>query len=307
MMRTDGILLVDKQEGETSYDVIRKLRCASGMGKGFKAGHAGTLDPFATGLLIILVGQGTKLSDFLMAWPKMYRAIITLGIETDTLDPTGQIMASQSVPCFTKSHICDVAKEFTGEIEQMTPVFSAARIGGRRSYCLARQGMVVKPRKRKVWIRSLKITSFDLPDIAMEVECSSGTYIRSIAADLGKKLGPGGHLKNLRRTRNGPFEVSDAIPSSEINTDNFGSRILGRLISLNSALPGMQAVQLDNKLVRKIRQGYQPPMEELGNTHFELQKGYVKLVRADELVAISEVKHSSYSDDLTMRTRRVFF
>ena len=168
----DGIILIDKREGETSSDVVRKVKRALGVRK---VGHAGTLDPFATGLLIILLGEGTKLSRYVMAGEKRYRARLTLGIETDTFDLTGQVVQTRTVPALTPEWVQQTALQFVGEIEQVPPAFSAVKHEGTRAYKLARKGIEFDLPRRKVAIRSITISDLGLPDLTMEVTCSSGT------------------------------------------------------------------------------------------------------------------------------------
>ena len=180
--RIDGILLVNKIKGETSHDVVKKVKAAFGL-KNCKVGHAGTLDPFATGLLIILLGQGTKLSRFIMSEDKVYRGTMRLGVETDTLDCTGSVVHKVTVSELGIEQIREKARQFVGEIEQLPPVYSAVKYKGTRAYKLARRGEEMSLKKRNVTVYSLRILSVDLPDVTMEVRCSSGTYIRSLAAD----------------------------------------------------------------------------------------------------------------------------
>lgn len=206
----DGVLMVDKEEGETSFSVVRKVKRLLDVGK---VGHAGTLDPFATGLLLVLVGQGTKLSPYLMAGEKTYLGTLTLGIETDTLDRTGRITAVKPVPELDPELVRERAKAFVGETEQTPPSFSALKVQGKRAYSLVRKGLPVTLEKRRVRIMELAILSLDPPDVTFRVVCSSGTYVRSLAADLGKELGVGAHLKALRRIAIGPYGVEDALPS----------------------------------------------------------------------------------------------
>jgi tRNA pseudouridine55 synthase len=300
----DGIILIDKEEGKTSFDVVKWVRRILQVKK---VGHAGTLDPFATGLLIILLGQGTKLSNYLMAGDKVYQATMRLGVETDTQDPTGRVVKSNSVPEFEAGSIREVALKFVGEIEQVPPHFSAVNYRGRRAYELAREGIKMDLQKRRVWIHSLKITSVDLPDVTMEVTCSGGTYMRSLAADLGKELGPGAHLKSLTRLCSGPFSVKDAL--SLENLVHLSQKRLFHevIIPLHEALPDMKAVKVDGPLVQRIRNGHQPRWEELGAIadlprFFE---GYMKLVDGGGLVAIAKVHHL-LDHEGSLRIMRVF-
>ena len=192
----EGIILVDKGEGETSFDVVKKIKKALGIKK---VGHAGTLDPFATGLLIVLVGQGTKLAPYLMSGKKTYRGTLRLGVETDTQDPTGHTVSTRPVPEISLEEIRRHALGFTGEIEQVPPAFSAVRHQGKRAYEFARKGIAIDLKKRRVRIHSLEVLGVALPEITFQVVCSGGTYVRTLAADLGKQMGPGAHLRELRR------------------------------------------------------------------------------------------------------------
>ena len=290
----DGILLIDKHEGETSYDVVKKAKHAFNARKALKVGHAGTLDPFATGLLIILLGQGTKLSQFLMAGKKNYLATMRLGVETDTLDPTGRVVRTSVVPQLTPREIRVKAKAFVGKIEQTPPNFSAVKYKGTRAYKLARKGLDVDLKKRSVSVYSLKILSVQLPDVTMEVTCSSGTYIRSLAADMARKLGPGGHLISLRRIAIGSFEVKNAPSSSVLSQTGARSLLRDKIIPLRAALPGITEIQVGEPLAKKIRNGYQPTLKELnkGLRASDCKDGCVKLMSADDLVAIMKLKEN---------------
>ena len=280
--------MIDKCEGETSYDVVRKVKSAFGGSRLQKVGHAGTLDPFATGLLIILLGQGTKLSPFIMSGKKVYLATMGLGVETDTLDSTGRVIRTGVVPEMRPEYIQDKARGFVGDIEQLPPVYSAVKYKGVRAYKLARRGIEMDLQKRKVTVYSLRILSVDLPDITMEVKCSSGTYIRSLAADLGRELGPGGYLKSLRRLASGPFEAQNALSSREIPAKQSLELLKDRVISLKDALPDRREIEVGDPLARRIRDGYQPAWEELadGSDMTGREDEYIKLVRRCELVAI---------------------
>lgn len=301
----DGIVLIDKNEGETSFDVVRRVRKVL---KIKKVGHAGTLDPFATGLLIVLIGQGTKLSPYLMSREKRYRATLRLGIETDTQDPTGRILRSRAVPALNLKTIQEHALGFIGEAEQSPPSFSAVRYRGKRAYDFARKGIKLELKKRKVTIRSLEIVSLDLPDITLVVTCSSGTYIRSLAADFGEKLGPGAHLKALRRLSIGPFSLQSALDSEKIGPDQDEKVLQGRIIPLRDAIPHLKEVQVDDQLAHKIRNGYQPQWEALRGRFplKEIYEGTIKLVEGGTLVAIMKVPQKTGHDGEGAEILRVF-
>lgn len=302
---SDGIILIDKGEGETSSRVVQRMRRFL---KIKKIGHAGTLDPFATGLLILLLGQGTKLSSHLMSGEKTYIATLQLGVETDTLDPTGRILKRTPVPEIQDETIRECALDFQGEIEQMPPAYSALRFKGKRAYQWARNGVFPDLKKRKVVIRSIKVTSVQLPDIDLEVTCSTGTYIRSLAADLGKSLGPGGHLKFLRRVSSGPFSVKDALRSSDIGQAECRDRFLKNIVNPGDALPQFRGVQVDEGMVRKVRNGYQPSRDELakGFGNSTVFKEPFKLLLGRELVAIAKMPTVEGANSGRVKIMRVF-
>ncbi len=301
----DGIILIDKDEGGTSFDVVKRIRRLLNVRK---VGHAGTLDPFATGLLIVLLGQGTKLSPYLMTGDKVYRATMRLGIETDTQDLTGRVVMKNAVPEIEPESIGKVALGFVGEIEQSPPLFSAVYHQGKRAYKLARRGIKVELEKRRVRIRSLEIASVELPDVTMMVTCSSGTYMRSLAADLGRELGPGAHLKSLRRLGSGPFHVNDALRLEtlmHLPRDNVFQEVI---IPPREALPEMKEAMVDDRAAQRIRNGHQPGWEEIGAGEdlSPFPEGYMKLVEGRELVAIAEVEHPRGEAGRSLRIMRVF-
>jgi tRNA pseudouridine55 synthase len=299
----NGIILIDKAEGETSHDVVKQIRRIL---KQKQVGHAGTLDPFATGLLVILLGQGTKISPYLMSMAKKYRATMRLGIETDTLDLEGRIVHTNPVPALLSAEIKAKARGFIGEIEQIPPAFSAVRSNGKRAYHLARKGIQPILKSRRVKVHSFEIISTDLPDVTFEVECSSGTYIRSLAADLGRQLGPGAHLTALRRLSSGPFAVVEAIRLKGNNPCLTYKNMQERILPLSRALPHLRGVDLNDGLALKIRHGYMPRWEELwpGSDVPDIQEGFLKLLNAGNLVAITEI-HASCKKRL-LKLRRVF-
>jgi tRNA pseudouridine55 synthase len=299
--RQDGIILIDKREGETSSDVVRKVKRALGVRK---VGHAGTLDPFATGLLIVLLGEGTKLSRYVMAGEKTYRARLTLGVETDTFDLTGQVVQTRSVSAVTPEFVNQTALEFVGEIEQVPPAFSAVKHKGTRAYKLARKGIEFDLPRRKVTIRSIAISDLELPDLTMEVTCSSGTYIRSLAADLGKRLGPGGHLKALRRLASTPFTVEEAVDLEGLSA----ATLTEKIVPLWRAVAHIQGAQIDTRLAKKIRGGYQPDGSDLpgGVQAGDDQAGPLTLLNGNDLVAILDVDDSKSDHTGRLRISRVF-
>lgn len=302
----DGIVLVDKNQGETSFDVVRQVRKIL---KTKKVGHAGTLDPFATGLLIVLLGQGTKLSPYLMSREKKYRATLRLGIETDTGDLTGRILRKRPVPELDMETLNELALGFIGEAEQSPPMFSAVRYRGKRAYEFARKGIKLELKKRKVTIRALEVVSADLPDVTIEVSCSSGTYIRSLAADLGETLGPGAHLKALRRLSIGPFALQDALNLEKVGLGRAEEALQDRIIPLRDAIPHVKELQVDDQLARKIRNGYQPQWDALKGGFIlpSVHEGEIKLVKDRTLVAIMKVPRQKDHAGMCLEILRVFY
>lgn len=203
----EGILLIDKPPEWTSHDVVAKSRSILATRK---VGHAGTLDPMATGLLILLVGRATKASNYLMSKDKVYQGTFRLGIETDSQDADGEVVAEKEVPEISEERIRSLMGEMTGDQYQTPPMFSAKKIKGVPLYKMARKGQEVEREPRFVRVSRFELTSFNPPDVSFEIEVSKGTYVRTVAHDLGQKLGCGAYLKSLRRTRIDRFTLDQA-------------------------------------------------------------------------------------------------
>jgi tRNA pseudouridine55 synthase len=280
-----GIVLVDKESGPSSFQVVEHIKNLTGARK---AGHAGTLDPFATGLLLVLLNQGTKLSPFLITQDKVYRAAVRLGIETDTDDATGTIRGQRDIGSLTERIIEERIQGFVGTITQIPPRYSAVHHKGKRAYELARKGVEFVPREKEVRITSITILSIDLPVVWIEVGCSSGTYIRSLASELGRRLGTGAHLASLRRMRSGPFHVGMGYTIEGLTRHAANSTIEEVVIPLKDAVEGMREVEVPWTLVRRIRNGYMPQRGDLDQENGSLPKPgcYCKAVKGEELVAI---------------------
>ncbi len=208
----DGALLIDKPAGPTSHDIVGALRHRFNIKK---VGHAGTLDPNATGLLIILLGRGTKLSEKLMSSDKVYEGTIKFGEATDSYDADGEIVASLPVPPMTLEEINKEADSFVGDIMQEPPMVSAVKMGGVPLYKLARKGIEVERKARLIHVYTYRFTKYEEPIGWFRVACTKGTYVRSLAHDLGEKIGCGAHLETLRRVTSGKFEVTDALAFEE--------------------------------------------------------------------------------------------
>lgn len=211
----NGILLVDKPEGPTSHDMVRAARRALGTRR---VGHTGTLDPFASGLLVLCIGWATRLAEYIVGLDKSYRAVARLGEVTDTADRTGTTLeVSERWRELSEAEVEAALLSQVGEVDQVPPAYSAKKIAGVRAYEMARRGEEVALAPVRVSIDRIEVLEISLPDVVFEVDCSSGTYIRSIARDLGEALGTGAHLTELRRTRIGHFYVTDAVPASRLD------------------------------------------------------------------------------------------
>jgi tRNA pseudouridine55 synthase len=225
---TDGVLLVDKAEGMTSHDVVALVRRRLQVRK---VGHCGTLDPIATGLLLITVGRGTKVQDLLMSEDKEYAGTFVFGVTTDTQDRQGVVIQQRPVPALDETQIRAAFEKFRGDFYQLPPMVSAKKHGGVPLYKLARQGKVVEREPRLVHVYRYTIDRIGLPEIDFSVLCSKGFYVRTYAHDIGETLGCGAHLKSLRRTKSGRFDLANAINVAQIK-DATRDEILSKLLSL---------------------------------------------------------------------------
>jgi tRNA pseudouridine55 synthase len=250
-----GILLIDKPAGLTSADVVRDVKRRLG---GAKVGHLGTLDPFATGLLPLCVGEGSKIVPFLNESDKGYRGAIRLGAATDTLDATGVTTDTAAIPEIAAIDLPAVAARFLGEREQVPPMYSALKRSGVPLYELARRGVVVDREPRKIRVRSLELVAAGRDEIGFAVECSKGTYVRVLADEIARHLGTVGHLSTLRRTRFGPLRVEDASAP-----DRVGLEAPLPIVGLRDALPTFRELVADEAIERRIRLGQQAVLREL--------------------------------------------
>jgi tRNA pseudouridine55 synthase len=265
---SNGFVVIDKPAKMTSHDVVAKLR------KQFnekRVGHAGTLDPDATGVLLVGVGYVTRLMTYLSGMPKSYLGEVVLGSTTTTLDDSGEVTGTYDMSAITPDDVASAAKRFVGEIEQVPPMVSALKVDGRRLHELAREGIEVERKARTITIHSLTVAPTKESNVfAIDVTCSSGTYIRTLAADLGTALGGGAHLRNLRRTSVGPFGLADAQPLESAT-----------LRSSREALRSMESVVVDDEIVASIRNGRSLPLFD-GNGPWALVDS------SDRLVAVYE-------------------
>jgi len=293
MIQQDGIIIIDKESGPSSFTVVEGIK---NLLKVKKAGHAGTLDPFASGVLVVLLNQGTKLFPFLMSQDKVYKAALRLGIEMDTQDLTGRIIREKDVGRLTREDVEHATRQFLGTIRQVPPPYSAVHHNGKRAYELARNGLEVRLQERDVRVDYIRILSVDLPTVCIEVGCGSGTYIRVLAAELGRSLGPGAHLTFLRRIRSGPFLVDNALTVTQIAQHLSRGTADEVIISPKDALRGMIEVEILDTLARKIRNGYRPRTGELSweDIPSSCSGDYLKIVMGEELVAILKQASNGY-------------
>jgi tRNA pseudouridine55 synthase len=213
----NGVLIVNKPQGLTSHDVVAAIRRKFGIRR---VGHAGTLDPLATGVLVLLIGTTTKLFNKFQSLDKAYRATLQLGTATHTADIHGKILCERPYAHITKDQLARVIEEFVGEIEQIPPMVSAVKVGGKRLYKLARQGIEVKRRPRKVTINALRLLHFEAPHVEFYLECSKGTYVRQLAHDIGERLGCGACITQIERIKVGTFGIEDAVNLAEVKEND---------------------------------------------------------------------------------------
>lgn len=254
-----GVVIVDKPAGITSHDAVDRVRKLLGERK---AGHTGTLDPMATGVLAVCVGEATKIASFLTGDDKVYEATMRLGVRTDTLDMTGQVLAEQQ-PRATEADVKAVLAAFVGTITQVPPQYSAVKVRGKALYKWARKGIRVEPPPREVQIREILLQGIELPRVRFTVTCSKGTYVRTLCADMGDRLGCGAALEQLRRTRSGIFRLQDAVRLDGESDDGIRARLEQGLIPMNRALPGLRDIVIPPLFEQKLAKGHQPDVEGL--------------------------------------------
>ena len=285
-----GVLVIDKPANISSAGVVTIVRKALGAGK---AGHAGTLDPFAEGVLVCCVNQATRLAGFLLRGKKKYNAVLKLGEETDTQDLTGRVVSTVKSVDISEQTIQTVFRSFIGPIEQLPPVYSALKHKGVPLYKLARRGQPVQKPPRRVYIYDICVREVDLPYVRFEVTCSHGTYIRTLSADIGKSLGCGGHLQALKRVESSGFTLDQATPLSVLEELVQRRSLTKKMISMKDALPDMPEFYADADLVEKIRHGQKLTTNDLigssGIPRFRQGGKYLKILDPEEnLIAIVE-------------------
>jgi tRNA pseudouridine55 synthase len=252
----NGVLIIDKPQGLTSFDVVRRLR---DLFRVKKAGHTGTLDPMATGVLPVCIGDATKVAAFILEGDKAYDAVIRLGVETDTQDATGRVLTERPVPSLTRQGLEEVLVGFRGTFEQTPPMYSAVKIAGKRLYERARAGEEVVRAPRTVTVHTLALRDFSASEVTLSVQSSKGFYVRTLAHDIGERLGCGAHLKALRRTQSGPFSLAQALPLAEAESlwrDEAGrARLTARLLSAADALAELPAWTVSERDVSRVAHG----------------------------------------------------
>lgn len=256
MAELNGVLAVDKPVGPTSHDVVAVCRRALHTRQ---VGHTGTLDPFASGLLLVCVGPATRLSEYLTALPKTYRATMRLGAATDTDDHTGEtVSTSDAWQRLSGEQVREALAAQVGVVQQLPPLYSAKKVGGERMYDIARRGGEVERKPVTVTIHRIDVVSIALPDVVFDVECGSGTYIRAIARDAGAALGVGGHLTALRRTRVGVHDVDRAVSLSELGDE---ARVDAALLAPAEALAHLPRIDVDARGVKALSYGQSVPAD----------------------------------------------
>jgi len=283
----DGFLNINKPAGWTSHDVVARLRSVL---KFQKIGHTGTLDPAATGVLPICLGKATKLARFLTETDKEYRAVMRLGETTDTQDATGKILSRRPVEDLTENRVRDVLALFRGAIRQVPPMYSAVKVDGQRLYKAARAGREVDRAPRTVVVHSLELLKMDGSDVTLAVACSKGTYIRTLCADIGERLGPGAHLYRLERTRSGPFRIEDAVTLSEAEAAVNAGRIRERILPAGEVLKDLPSMSVTGQGARLLMHGAPIGLQAVGRLPKEFKTGQPVLVynASGDLIALAE-------------------
>jgi len=292
----NGIVVIDKPRGPTSRAVVEEVKQALGVRK---AGHTGTLDPLATGVLPVCVGEATKLVQFLALDDKEYRATLLLGVRTDTLDTEGRVLSRQETRV-ARAQVEEALLGLKGKREQTPPRYSAVKFRGKALHEWTRRGIAVEALPREVEIYEVRVEAVRLPEVQFTVSCSKGTYIRSLCAEVGEKLGCGGCMAALRRTRSGCFREDQALAMEGLTEQGKKALLTAHLLPMMDVLPGMAVIPADEALAGKLRNGCQPDGEILKCYHipFLAAGDVVKFTSPDEhLVAVGRMLCAS--DELT--------
>jgi len=301
LMTISGILSVDKPGGMTSFGVVGMVRRRSGVKR---VGHAGTLDPAATGVLLVCLGQASRVSEYLMGLRKVYRATVRLGVSTTTYDAEGEVTATADASGITHGMVREALKGFVGEIMQTPPAYSAVKVDGERAYRMARRGEAVALRARRAVVHRIDVLRSDPPEIEIEVECGKGTYIRSLAHDLGQALGCGAHLSALRRTRVGPFSVEDAVTVEELDREFEDGTWRERVQPMDCGLMHLPAITLHIEDEKDVRHGQAVRIDEERLTAVEAAPGLECRAYAEDGSLVGIVVYDGESE--MWRPRKVF-
>lgn len=289
-----GILIVRKPVGWTSHDVVAKLRtCLPGV----RIGHGGTLDPAATGVLPILLGKATRISEYALEWDKEYVAVLRLGQETDTQDATGVIIREMPVRALNEETLAEAIAKFRGSVQQVPPMYSAVKVQGERLYRAARAGREVERKPRWVTITQLDVVAIQGQDITLRIHCSKGTYVRTLCADIGAAMGVGGHLASLERTRVGPLGLEHALAITDIVERGWAVANSPAFWTLAQVLAHLPTVLVGDEMLSRIRNGAPVPASQVSwqGNHSNLEEGTVVKVtdRHNQVLAISQFSRSS--------------
>lgn len=288
-----GVFVIDKPVGLTSHDIVQIVRRGTGIRR---VGHTGTLDPRASGVLVVLLGPAVRLSEFVSASDKSYQATIRLGSSTETFDAESE--PTEEVPVtVTEEDFIELLKGYEGEIEQTPPPYSAVKVDGKKAYELARKGEEVELEPRMINVYHLDLLEWALPEVVVDVKCSSGTYVRSLANDIGEALGVGAHLVGLRRTSSGQFTLRDSISLRRLRESFDTGTWAEHLIPASEALSDWYTIELDHDMLEQVRNGHRIPAEEG-------QAGWARAVSEQgDLVALLEIVEGEQA----WQPRKVFF
>ena len=304
-----GVLVIDKPVGMTSHDVVQIVRRGTGIRR---AGHTGTLDPRASGVLVVLIGPAVRLSEYVSASDKRYQATLRLGTTTDTYDAEGRVTRSVDPRNVTEEQFESLLENYTGEILQTPPPYSAVKVKGRPAYKRARQGEKVELKPRKIHVDSLEVLEWAPPEVVLDVYCSSGTYVRSLAHDLGNDLGTGAYLIGLRRTKSGRFTLRDAVPLRQLQNAFITGEWAQYLIPAAEALGDWPYIVLDPDQVEAVRHGHRLPagddaLDLIDPEKHPIEESNRGLIRAiteqGDLVAVMKY----IEEDNEWQPKKVFF
>ena len=276
-----GIVLLDKRQGISSNKALQEVKRLYNANK---AGHTGSLDPLATGLLPICLGEATKVSAYMLDDDKRYQTVIQLGVMTDTGDVDGIVIAEKTVPDITQQHMDECLAGFVGEIEQIPPMYSALKHNGKKLYELAREGITVERKARKITLYAIECLAFKDDLLTLDVRCSKGTYIRTLAEDIGHALGCGATVKELRRTEAGQFKLGDARVIEQLQDMESDEAVQSILISVDQPLQFMPAIQISQTDADLVQQGQRIPAPAANN-----EVGFCRLYHAGQFLGLGEM------------------